>query len=138
MVSKVFTKYREATAYRGTILIERGYLRAATNTRIPIPSRIKGAIIERFGKKCTYCGKTGPSYYIGPDGRDWHIDHAIPRSRGGADHEDNYVLSCATCNLSKHAATPEEFADPKLRDKFFWENHIAKLRAARATTAQEK
>lgn len=30
-----------------------------------------------------------------------HIDHVIPRSRGGTDDMDNLAVSCAPCNLSK-------------------------------------
>ncbi len=47
----------------------------------------------------------------GPNGRPWHIDHAIPFSRGGSYATENLVLSCASCNTSKCEMTPEEFVD---------------------------
>jgi 5-methylcytosine-specific restriction endonuclease McrA len=29
----------------------------------------------------------------------YHIDHIIPRSKGGTDDKKNLVLSCPTCNM---------------------------------------
>jgi hypothetical protein len=31
----------------------------------------------------------------------FHIEHIIPRARGGADNRANYALSCITCNSYK-------------------------------------
>jgi len=39
-----------------------------------------------------------------------HVDHVIPRSRGGSDDIDNLVPACARCNLSKGARTLQEWA----------------------------
>ena len=33
--------------------------------------------------------------------RDLHVDHKIPRAKGGSDHMDNLWLLCRLCNLSK-------------------------------------
>ena len=52
----------------------------------------------RAGVRCVYCG--GPAQ---------HLDHVIPRSRGGSDDDDNLVLSCAGCNHSKRDKTPGEW-----------------------------
>lgn len=51
---------------------------------------------------CTYCG-------CQPGAQKIHIDHAIPLSRGGSDAWHNLVPACESCNLRKHAKTPEEF-----------------------------
>lgn len=40
---------------------------------------------------------------------DYHVDHMVPLSRGGADRLDNLCLACPPCNISKGAKTPEEF-----------------------------
>jgi len=58
---------------------------------------------------CFYCAKQG-NQSIGPDGKSWHLDHKIPRSRGGPSHPDNYALACSYCNIRKKDLTPEEFA----------------------------
>jgi len=43
-------------------------------------------------------------------GKKSHIDHYIPLSKGGKHTISNLVMSCASCNLSKGAKMPEEFA----------------------------
>lgn len=49
---------------------------------------------------CAYCAKVG-NEQLGPDGRNWHIDHIEPKSLGGSNHPTNLVKSCATCNIKK-------------------------------------
>jgi len=64
---------------------------------------------------CLYCQNQG-SEKLGPDGRIWHIDHFYPKARGGDNEHDNLVLSCATCNLRKHAKLASEIlAEARLR-----------------------
>lgn len=64
------------------------------------------ALIERDGPECAYCGCTPVNY---------HVDHFIPRAKGGADKMANLVLSCPPCNLAKKDKLPEDFLrdDPK-------------------------
>lgn len=40
----------------------------------------------------------------------YHIDHLIPRAKGGSNDISNLRLSCVSCNLSKSAALPMDFA----------------------------
>ena len=56
---------------------------------------------------CLYCQRVG-TQDAGPDGRQWHVDHIFPKARGGDDGDDNLTLSCATCNLKKHARLASE------------------------------
>lgn len=53
---------------------------------------------------CWYCGE---SLTIGDTAT---IDHVVPRSRGGRRVLSNERLSCRTCNSSKGASTPDEWA----------------------------
>lgn len=53
------------------------------------------ALIWRAGEACTWCGRQ-----VGPG--DYHIDHLVPRSRGGGDDPTNLVLSCPACNNEKY------------------------------------
>lgn len=69
--------------------------------RPPIPVLLQNAVYDRDGPICSYCG-TGPL-------ESWHIDHIIPWSRGGGHSLENLCVSCASCNLSKGAKTPEEW-----------------------------
>jgi 5-methylcytosine-specific restriction endonuclease McrA len=50
---------------------------------------------------CAYCGKDLSREYA-------EIDHINPRSKGGLNVRENYVLSCYRCNQIKLNRTPEE------------------------------
>jgi 5-methylcytosine-specific restriction endonuclease McrA len=39
-----------------------------------------------------------------------HIDHIMPKSLGGSNDRSNLQLTCSTCNLTKNARHPIEFA----------------------------
>jgi len=70
-------------------------VRIGTIKRKGIPNSVKAELWEKAGGRCYHCGgKINPFDNL-------HIDHLIPLSNGGADHMDNYVLSCAACNLKK-------------------------------------
>jgi 5-methylcytosine-specific restriction endonuclease McrA len=53
---------------------------------------------ERFGGRCAYCG-----VHEEAAGATLTVDHHQPRSRGGADDEDNIVYACPRCNEHKGA-----------------------------------
>lgn len=59
--------------------------------------RIRFKILDRDGFRCQYCGLSPrDSAYIV-----LHIDHIMPRSRGGDDSEKNLITSCNICNAGK-------------------------------------
>jgi hypothetical protein len=49
------------------------------------------AAFHRDGGRCRICGKS----------EKLHVDHIIPRAKGGSDSMDNLWLLCDQCNLSK-------------------------------------
>jgi len=52
--------------------------------------------------RCAYCKvKVGDKY---------HIDHIQPLSKGGGNGKDNLQICCPTCNQSKNAKDPIDFA----------------------------
>ena len=54
-------------------------------------------LVERRAEsRCEYC--RAPQRICGYR---FHIDHIIPRSRGGSDMPSNRALACASCNLAK-------------------------------------
>jgi hypothetical protein len=69
-------------------------------SRPAIPTDVRRRVRSRDGTVCAYCGASD---------RPIHLDHRIPRSRGGLDTYENLVVSCVTCNTSKGALTDEEF-----------------------------
>ena len=56
---------------------------------------------------CFYCGRKLEEQF--------HIDHVVPKARGGVDHIANYVPACRECNLSKRARLIHEWEpSPKM------------------------
>lgn len=62
----------------------------------------KRALASKFGWICWYCG-------LDLKFKERHLDHIIPKSRGGEDVLDNFALSCAFCNHAKHDNDLETF-----------------------------
>lgn len=57
-------------------------------------------ILERDGFKCRICGRFPPQVVL-------HIDHWIPKAKGGLDINENLVTLCNECNISKLAQIPK-------------------------------
>jgi hypothetical protein len=49
------------------------------------------AVFHRDGGRCRICGQS----------QKLHVDHIVPRAKGGSDAMDNLWLLCDQCNLSK-------------------------------------
>ena len=76
--------------------------RSGTTT---IDKSVRRFIVDR-DVSCVYCDQSeGP----------FHIDHILPRSRGGSDQIGNLALACAPCNISKRDRTPQEWGGMKGR-----------------------
>lgn len=78
---------------------------------------VRLAVFERDDYRCRYCGVryidtvTGEPVtrepYVGFSRRTrWvgllHLDHVIPRCKGGTDDIENLVTACSKCNLRKY------------------------------------
>lgn len=51
--------------------------------------------------RCFYCLKKLRN--------DYHVDHFIPRAKGGSNDWSNLRIACPTCNIAKSDKPPEEF-----------------------------
>jgi hypothetical protein len=58
--------------------------------------QIREAIIERDNHRCTNC--TRPESVV----ESFHIDHRVPRGRGGSDRFANLHTLCKRCHKAKH------------------------------------
>lgn len=58
--------------------------------------------------RCVFCGTTTVNSRT-PQPNRRHIDHAIPRSRGGNNSLNNAQNTCQSCNLRKGTQTTREF-----------------------------
>lgn len=56
--------------------------------------RTRFLVLRRDGFTCQYCGRRPPEVVL-------HVDHVQAKSKGGADHLDNFVTACRDCNLGK-------------------------------------
>lgn len=52
-------------------------------------------VLKRDGFRCRYCGVSVD------DGAVLHVDHVMPRDKGGPTTLDNLVTACIDCNLGK-------------------------------------
>src|SRR5689334_16053706 len=59
---------------------------------------LRGAVLDRDGWSCRYCGVETAE-----------VDHVEPRARGGATVPANLVAACRQCNKAKGLRTPWEW-----------------------------
>jgi|GEM_PF-600268 len=71
-------------------------VRFAAAQRLPVMPSLRWQVFARDHWRCVACGRDGsmPGVIL-------HVDHIVPRSRGGADGLDNYQTLCWECNLGK-------------------------------------
>ena len=86
-------------------------LRQKERQRSKIKSRIKRhqrnhliALIVKQAGRCALCRQKLPI-----NASEIHVDHNIPKHKGGPDTVDNLQASCKTCNLRKGAKSPEQW-----------------------------
>lgn len=63
--------------------------------KIRVMPAIRWQVFQRDQWKCVSCGRNSHNGVI------LHVDHIIPRSRGGLDSLDNYQTLCDVCNIGK-------------------------------------
>jgi hypothetical protein len=63
--------------------------------KIRVMPAIRWQVFQRDQWKCVSCGRNSHNGAI------LHVDHIIPRSRGGLDSLDNYQTLCDVCNIGK-------------------------------------
>jgi hypothetical protein len=67
----------------------------AAAQRVRVMPAVRWQVFQRDGWKCVACGRNSH------DGAILHVDHILPRSRGGADSLDNFQTLCEVCNVGK-------------------------------------
>ena len=59
-----------------------------------ISASLRFVVLRRDGFTCTYCGRRPPDVVL-------HVDHIVPRSKGGGNALTNLRTACVDCNLGK-------------------------------------
>ena len=68
-----------------------------------IPRAMRSQIFRRDQGRCRYCrlSQVGQAAVF-------HVNHVVPRSKGGATSRENLVLQCPYCSLHKSDKTTAE------------------------------
>jgi len=74
-------------------------------------SKKRQAVFDLNNGKCFYCEA------VLEIRGGWHVEHKLPKSRGGTDLADNLVPSCAPCNYAKGTRTREEYLEQATGNK---------------------
>ena len=91
-----------------------------------VSERTRGDVERRAQGRCEYC--RAPQQVAGYR---FHVEHIVPRSRGGTDDLSNLALSCGTCNFAKGAALDASDPDGVTRVPLLnprvdrWSDHFA-------------
>lgn len=64
-------------------------------------------VFDRDDYRCRACGRTPDR-----DGVILHVDHILPRSKGGTDDEGNLQTLCSECNLGKGNRSSRDLRNP--------------------------
>jgi 5-methylcytosine-specific restriction endonuclease McrA len=76
-----------------------------------IPHAVYLAVVKRDEDRCIYCGTQtlGVGRLRQRQSNHRHIEHILPRSRGGLNTMENLAVACVGCNLSKNNKTVGEW-----------------------------
>ncbi len=87
---------------------------------------IEIAVEQRAGQRCEYC-----RMHQSLQGASFHVEHGVPRSRGGSNDLDNLAWACPSCNLRKSDRTEAVAPDTGMIAPLFnprrdrWDEHFA-------------
>jgi hypothetical protein len=76
---------------------------------VAVSNRKRFEVLRRDNHACRYCGAKAPFVEL-------HVDHVIPRSRGGCDEAWNLTAACVRCNMAKGDGIPAEFIVREVRE----------------------
>lgn len=72
----------------------------------------------KMSSKCLKCSRKLDPFaaLTSPDAM--HVDHVVPRSKGGIDHLSNYQPLCRTCNVRKGNRSNADYRTDAMRAKY--------------------
>lgn len=67
-----------------------------------VPGSIRYRVLTRAKRRCELCGAHEEQAAL-------HVDHIVPRSKGGSDDISNFQALCVTCNTNKRDTDDTDF-----------------------------
>ena len=67
-----------------------------------VPGSVRYEVLKRAKYRCEICGTSAEEVSL-------HIDHIVPRNRGGQDDLSNFQALCITCNTNKRDQDDTDF-----------------------------
>jgi len=67
---------------------------------------VREYLLEKFQRRCAYCGATGVSL---------QIEHIVHKAHGGTNRVSNLTIACERCNDMKGTQTATEFGHPEVQ-----------------------
>lgn len=67
-----------------------------------VPGSVRYEVLKRAKYRCELCGESAEDVAL-------HVDHIIPRNRGGQDDLSNFQALCITCNTNKRDTDDTDF-----------------------------
>lgn len=90
-----FGSYTRATTMAGLVPNVAYAPATQAGERQYISLSLRFRVLQRDEFRCQYCGGT-------PDkGYELHVDHILPRSKGGKTELENLITACRECNIGK-------------------------------------
>jgi hypothetical protein len=68
----------------------------------PVSDSVRYRLLKKANGRCSLCGATKKETVL-------HVDHIVPRSRGGTNDESNLQVLCLKCNLGKSNKDATDF-----------------------------
>jgi len=68
----------------------------------PVSDSVRYRLLKKANGHCSLCGATKKETVL-------HVDHIVPRSRGGTNDESNLQVLCLKCNLGKSNKDATDF-----------------------------
>ncbi len=95
MVNIENNKYNNSLSHENTNNLSEREIYRITANKIKVMPGIRWQVFKRDNWRCVACGQRADNNVI------LHIDHILPRSKGGKDEISNFQTLCETCNTGK-------------------------------------
>lgn len=102
-------------------------LTSAVDDATTITSDARQQVWDKGGGNCHYCNVRIMTAWF-------HVDHKVPKCKGGTNDLSNLLATCRKCNVAKGVRTYEDFVNLLKRDGLKWRDTEYRLQSASFAT----